>query len=170
MSFRVRQSPTEVKVIAALNTNKQLVLEDAAVEELISSFRGESLLRPGDPVILISAVGQPSTGKTGILDGVVSCLMSLPSAVEKATPTDLKFPQPKNNEQKMHKFDGITACHPPFIVECGKDGRQLGIVVLDIWNNSSMSEDVYVKMLDFCYHVSSLRIFSLADPSRPVRF
>ena len=162
MSFQVRQSPSKVELIAAVQNSNQLQIESQVVDHLVRNFEVTGL-KQGDPIIIISAIGEPSAGKTGILNGLLNRFG--PHLTPAAGLVD--FPVPKHFQEQGHKFDGILA-GPPLVIQWQKDGARLGVLMLDIWNNSRMSEDVYIKLVEFSFQVSSLQIYSLSNPLRPV--
>ena len=160
MSYRVHQHPTDIRCLVK-NDGDQLHLVTQTLKIL------EETVQQTYPVVLLCAIGEPSTGKTGIINGIFNHLMSYTSSDRQR----LKgFMQPGRNVQNGPKIDCILACTPPFVVENENTGQCVSILLVDVWNNSVMSEDVYVRLFDFCFGASSIRIFPLWGPVHPVSF
>ena len=118
---------------------------------------------------IISVMGQPSTGKTAYVGAIVRHFQSIPS-LHAGELMMTGFPDPKGlQHDDQLKIDGILVSTPPFIVE-DNDGRRAGVILLDVWNNGTMSKEVYMKLMDFCFYVSSIRIIVAGGPLRPVKF
>ena len=149
MDFKVQQSPTTVQFIAVLENNNQLQIRNDTVDDIVSHFEGKNL-KQDDPVVIISAVGPPSTRKTGMLNTINEQIMSYPSSAVKdqARPAAVKFPELKSFPTNVYNFDKILAS-TPIAIQRHSDGRRFGIFILDLCNTAIMYEDVYIKLWSF---------------------
>ena len=78
------------------------------------------------------------------------------------------FPEPGNVQQvDGQECDGIVVSTPLLLLE-DHGGRRMGVIMLDVWNKAIMSEDDYMKLMDFGFHASTIRIFTLETPLREV--
>ena len=151
MNYRVLQHPTDVHCVVKheggqlrLNTETLKVLQEMS-----------------DPVILLCVIGEPSTGKTGIINGIFNHLMSLTSSEK---PNCGGFLQPQNSVQNGPEIDCILTGTPAFVVENENTGQRVSILLLDVWMSNAVSEEVYVSLVNFCFQASSIRIVPLGVP------
>ena len=158
MSFRVLQHPTGMRCLVK-HDGDQLQLVTDTMKIL------QETVPHSDPVVLLCAIGEPSTGKTGIINGIFNHLMSLTSSEK---PNCGGFLQPKNNTQNGPEIDCVLACTPAFVVQNVNSEQRVSILLLDVWNNAVTSEEVYLRLVDFCFQASCMRMFPLRGPARPV--
>ena len=138
----------------------QLELQSDTVENLTDQ------VSQADYVAVLCALGEPSSAKTSILNAIIKNIRQSFALAENYSGGE--FFQPKNAEDDDgHRIDGILVLTPPIII-LDDLGRRVAVVLLDLWNNFAESEDVYGKLVDFCFQVSSVQVFSLLGPLRQV--
>ena len=154
MSFRVLQHPTGMRCLVK-HDGDQLQLVTDTMKIL------QETVPHSDPVVLLCAIGEPSTGKTGIINGIFNHLMSLTSSEK---PNCGGFLQPQNSVQNGPEIDCILTSTPEFVVENENTGQHVSILLLDVWMSNAVSEEVYVSLVNFCFQASSIRIVPLGVP------
>ena len=161
---KVLQYPMRADFLVICN-GSQLQIQTHVMNQLTRSSNNSTAAEL--PMTIISVLGQPSSGKTAHVDAI---MRHLQLAVIQHSGEFTGFADPKDFEHDDElKIDGILVSTPPFIVE-DNDGRRAGVILLDVWNNGTMSEEVYMKLMDFCFHTSSIQIVIAGSPLRQVRF
>ena len=144
--------------LVKLNGN-QLELDRNIVNHLTNS------VSQVDYIAVLCALGAPSSAKTGIMNAIVKTFQ-----VKFGPAGSLNcdgFLQPKNAQSEGQRIDGILVSTPPFIIQDNL-GRRVAVIMLDLWNNGTMSEEVYGELVNFCFQISSVKVFSLLSPLRQV--
>ena len=118
-----------------------------------------------DYIAVLCGLGPPSSAKTGIMNAIVKHFLQNFGPVESRNWDG--FLQPKNAQNDGQRMDGILVATPPFVIQDNL-GRQVAVILVDLWNNGTMSEEVYGKLVDFCFQVSSVQVFTLFGPLRQV--
>ena len=148
----------EVHCLVKHNGN-QLELQSDIVENLTNQ------VSQADYVAILCALGEPSSAKTGILNAIIENVGPKFGLAE--DPCCDRFLQPKNAQNEEQRIDGVFVLTPLFIF-LDNLGRRAAVILLDVWNNFAESEKVYGKLMDFCFQVSSIQVFSLFGPLREV--
>ena len=150
-------TPTmEVHYLVKHNGN-QLELQSNTAENLTDQ------VSQADYVAVLCVLGEPCSAKTDILNAIIKNLRM--NFVLPENRSGGEFMQPKNADRQ--RTDGILVLTPP-IIFLDTHGRRVAVILLDLWNNFAESEVVYGKLMEFCFQVSSVQVFSLLSPLRQV--
>ena len=167
-SIKVLQCPTEIRWLVKLNGRK-LELQVEAVDYMIRSCTDNNSTLVDLPITIICPVGQPSTRKTAYINAVLEHFKSV------AQQPDMEklvtgFSEPKDGQHNDEETRaGILVSVPPFVLE-DSCKRRVGVIMMDVWNNNgSMSEDLYLKLMELGCYISTTRIFIPTPPLRSVR-
>ena len=149
---------TEVHCLVKLNGNQLELASD-----VVANLMGQ--VSQVDYIVVLCTLGAPSSAKTSIMNATVkhfrvNCGLT-------GSDNCPGFMQPKKAQNEGQRFDGILVSTPLFIIQDNL-GRRVAVILLDLWNNGTMSEEVYGKLLNFCFQVSSVQVFTLFGPLRQV--
>ena len=138
----------------------QLELQSDAVQNLMDR------VSQADYVTAICALGEPSSAKTGILNAIIKHVQ-LKLGLTESQGSCHGFFQTKNSKgDDGQRIDGILVLMP--FIGVDKLGRRTAVILLDVWNNFAECEHVYGKLTEFCFQVSSVKVFSIFGPLRQV--
>ena len=144
----------------------QLELQSDIVDKIAAQ------VSEADFVAVLCALGEPCSAKTGILKAIFKSVRLKNGRTESHSSCDgcLQRKNSKDDDDEGLRMDGVVVFSPALIFSFNKLGRRTAVILLDVWNNSAECDEVYGKLMEFCFQVSSVKVFSLFGPLRQVSF